>query len=78
MSYRSSQSQDVTDAYTDTQARIEPMKDSIARVRALMAKATDLQQIVLLESELTRRQADLDSLHQRLAELDRSDDDVWR
>lgn len=71
VSYRSSQSQDVTDAYVDVQARIEPMKDSIARVRALLAKATDLQQIVLLESELTRRQAELDSLTQRLAELDR-------
>lgn len=71
VSYRSSQSQDVTDAYVDVQARIGPMRDSITRVRALLAKATDLQQIVLLESELTRRQAELDSLTQRLAELDR-------
>jgi hypothetical protein len=61
----------VTATYTDTQARIEPAKDSIARVRALMVKATSLEQIVLLESELSRRQADLDSLQQQLAELDR-------
>jgi hypothetical protein len=71
VSYRSSQSVDVTSTYTDTQARIEPAKDSIARVRALMVKATSLDQIVLLESELSRRQADLDSLQQQLAELDR-------
>jgi hypothetical protein len=71
VSYRSSQSVDVTSTYTDTQARIEPAKDSIARVRALMVKATTLDQIVLLESELSRRQADLDSLQQQLAELDR-------
>ncbi|WP_353508889.1 DUF4349 domain-containing protein [Intrasporangium sp.] len=71
VSYRSSQSVDVTATYTDTQARIEPAKDSIARVRALMVKATSLEQIVLLESELSRRQADLDSLQQQLAELDR-------
>ncbi len=70
VSYRSSQSQDVTATYTDTQARIEPAKDSIARVRALMVKATKLEQIVLLESELSRRQADLDSLQQQLADLD--------
>ena len=70
VSYRSSQSQDVTATYTDTQARIEPAKDSIARVRALMVKATTLEQIVLLESELSRRQADLDSLQQQLADLD--------
>ena len=71
VSYRSSQSVDVTETYTDTQARIEPAKDSIARVRALMVKATTLDQIVMLESELSRRQADLDSLEQRLADLDR-------
>ncbi|GAA6527851.1 DUF4349 domain-containing protein [Intrasporangium sp. DVR] len=71
VSYRSSQSEDVTETYVDTQARIQPAKDSIARVRALMVKATTLDQIVLLESELSRRQADLDSLVQRLAELDR-------
>jgi len=39
-------------------------------VRALLTKTTDLQQVILLESELTRRQAELDSLTQRLAQLD--------
>ena len=71
VSYRSAQSQDVTDTYVDIKARIQPMQDGIDRVRALLAKATDLQQIITLESELTRRQADLDSLTQRLAELDK-------
>lgn len=70
VSYRSSQSEDVTDTYVDTKARIEPMRDGIERVRALLAKTTDLQQVITLESELTRRQADLDSLTQRLAQLD--------
>lgn len=71
VSYRSSTSEDVTDGYVDTKARIGPMEDGIDRVRALLAKATSLQQVITLESELTRRQADLDSLRQRLAELDR-------
>lgn len=71
VSYRSSQTQDVTDTYVDTKARIQPMRDGIDRVRALLAKATDLQQIIMLESELSRRQAELDSLTQRLAELDK-------
>lgn len=71
LSYRSTQSQDVTETYVDTESRIQPAKDSIARIRALMTKATALDQIVMLESELSRRQADLDSLQQRLAELDR-------
>lgn len=68
--YRSSQSQDVTDTYIDTKSRIQPMRDGIERVRALLAKTTDLQQVITLESELSRRQADLDSLEQRLAKLD--------
>ncbi len=70
VSYRSSQSEDVTDTYVDTKARIQPMRDGIDRVRALLAKTTDLQQVITLESELSRRQADLDSLTQRLAQLD--------
>ncbi|WP_344256085.1 DUF4349 domain-containing protein [Terrabacter carboxydivorans] len=70
VSYRSSQSQDVTDTYIDTKSRIQPMRDGIDRVRALLAKTTDLQQVITLESELSRRQADLDSLEQRLAKLD--------
>jgi hypothetical protein len=70
VSYRSSQSEDVTDSYVDTRARIQPMRDGIDRLRALLAKTTDLQQVITLETELTRRQADLDSLTQRLAQLD--------
>src|SRR6478609_8767835 len=74
VSYRSSQSQDVTDSYIDTKARIQPMRDGIDRVRALLAKTTDLQQVITLESELSRRQADLDSLEQRHRHaLDRRD-----
>jgi hypothetical protein len=78
VSYRSSQTEDVTETYVDAQARVQPARDSITRVRALLAKATDLQQVVLLESELSRRQSDLDSLVRRLADLERrtTDSDV--
>jgi Domain of unknown function (DUF4349) len=71
VSYRSAQAEDVTASYVDTQARIGPARDSIERVRALMAKATDLQQLLVLESELTRRQSDLDSLTQQLADIEK-------
>lgn len=70
VSYRSSQAEDVTDAYVDTRARIEPARASVNRVQALLSEATDLKQVVLIESELSKRQADLDSLTQRLAGLD--------
>ncbi len=45
------------------------MRASVDRVRALMARATDIAQIVTLESELSRRQADLEALESQLASL---------
>jgi Flp pilus assembly protein TadB len=45
------------------------MQASVDRVRALMTRATDLTQVVALESELSRRQADLEALESQLAAL---------
>ena len=42
---------------------------SVARVRALLAQATSIGDVVAIESELARREADLDSLTNRLAVL---------
>ena len=39
------------------------------RIRALLAEAKDLKDVVLLESELTRREADLEAHQARLAAL---------
>ena len=66
---RSTSSQDVTDQYVDTQSRVKTMTASLDRVRALLAKATTIGQVVSLESELTRREADLESLQAQLAAL---------
>jgi hypothetical protein len=46
----------------DTQARLAAQKASVARVRTLLNKATTIGQIVQVEGELTRREADLESL----------------
>lgn len=70
-SYRSSQSEDVTDAYVDTKARITTAEDAVGQARVLLAKATTLGQIIELENEVNRRQADLDSLRSRMATLER-------
>ncbi len=71
VSYRSSQSQDVTSTYVDTKARITTMQAGVDSIRALLAKATSLDQVISIEAELTRRQADLDSLQAQLTSLDR-------
>jgi hypothetical protein len=66
---RESTSENVQAQYVDTESRVKTMRASVDRVRALMARATDIAQIVVLESELSRRQADLESLEAQLASL---------
>jgi hypothetical protein len=66
---RSVQSQDVTENLIDVDARIETQRASVDRVRALLAQANTIGEVVSIESELTRREADLDSLVQRKDKL---------
>ncbi len=61
--------QDVTDLIVDLDARLATQRASVNRVRALFARATTITDIVTIESELTKREADLDSLEQRQATL---------
>jgi hypothetical protein len=69
---RNLSTQDVTAQYIDTTSRLKTMRASVDRVRALMVQAKDLGQVVALESELGRRQADLESLESQLATLNNS------
>ncbi|HEX7538392.1 MAG TPA: DUF4349 domain-containing protein [Dermatophilaceae bacterium] len=66
---RTTSSQDVTAQYVDTESRLKTMRASVARVRALMTQAKDIGQVVVLEGELSRRQADLESLESQLGAL---------
>jgi hypothetical protein len=58
-------SADVTAEVADIDARVSNAQASLARVRALMGKATSIGDIVALEGELSRRQADLEALQAR-------------
>lgn len=60
---------DVTTQVIDTQVRLRAQRGSIARIETLLDRAQNLRDIVLIESQLTRRQADLDSLEQQSAYL---------
>jgi len=64
---RSSQrtAEDVTTQVIDTDARVRAQQASLERVEALFGRADRLQQIVWIESQLTQRQAELDSLRQQ-------------
>ncbi|MFF4172756.1 DUF4349 domain-containing protein [Streptomyces sp. NPDC001744] len=59
---RKADAKDVTDQVVDVQSRIASQRASVARVRALMDRAERLSDVVTLEAELSRRQADLESL----------------
>ncbi|HEY9409591.1 MAG TPA: DUF4349 domain-containing protein [Jiangellaceae bacterium] len=60
--HRTRTTQDVTDQVVDTASRIDSQRASIARIRALLDQASDLTQIISIETELASREADLDAL----------------
>jgi hypothetical protein len=62
--------EDVTDQVVDVDSRITTQQASVDRVRALLAKAQTISDIVSLESELSRRESDLESLKARKTRLD--------
>ncbi len=65
----SSTSEDVTTQIIDIDSRIRAQRASLSRVEVLLGQATSIRDIVAIESQLTQRQADLDSMVQRLAFL---------
>lgn len=50
-------------------SRIATQQRSVARVRELLDQAEDLSDVVLLESELSRRESDLESIQAQRASL---------
>ncbi|WP_028635580.1 DUF4349 domain-containing protein [Nocardioides sp. URHA0032] len=60
---------DVTTKLIDTQSRLAAQKRSIARITVLFDRAQSIRDIMAIESELSQRQADLDSLERQAAYL---------
>ena len=54
--------QDVTDQLVDLDVRIANARQSVTNVRGFMDRTEDLTELVTLESELTRRQTELEQL----------------
>lgn len=60
---------DVTTQVVDTSTRITAQQASIARITDLMKNAANISDVVSLEGELSRREADLESMQAQLAAL---------
>lgn len=65
-----SSTEDVSGTYADLDGRVTAMRISVSRLQGFLAKATDVNQIASLEAELTRREADLESIQGQLDALD--------
>jgi Domain of unknown function (DUF4349) len=57
-----SDEQDVTETVVDVDSRVKSAQASVERIRALLSEATTIGEVVRIESELARREADLESL----------------
>lgn len=66
---RSRSAEDVTAEVVDVEARIASQRRSLERIQVLLDNASDLADVIRIESELARREADLDSLLQRQERL---------
>ncbi len=66
---RSSAVLDATEEVVDLDARVASQRASVERIRALLAQADTIGDVVAIESELASREADLDSLSARLTAL---------
>lgn len=67
---RSATTEDVTTTVVDLEARIAAQRASVDSVRRMFAQAKQLNEVVLLEKELTQRQAELDALLAKQRRLD--------
>ena len=62
--------EDVTDQMVDLEARLATARASVARVRALLARAQTISDITSIEAELAKRESDLEALEGRKRGLD--------
>ncbi|MFI5621926.1 DUF4349 domain-containing protein [Nocardioides sp. NPDC051685] len=63
-------STDVTTEVVDTEVRVKNARTSIERIRTLLSRAERIGDVISIESELARREADLNSLLAQQAALE--------
>ncbi len=63
--------EDVTDEYTDIQTRIANLQEELARLNELYVMAEDVEEILLIEREVTRVQTELEIYQFRAENLEK-------
>ncbi len=66
---KSLSSEDVTERYIDTETRLATKKKLRDRLKELLGKAVDVKDVLAIEKELNRIQADIDSMTARLKSM---------
>ncbi len=62
---------DVTEQYTDLQTRINNLQEELARLNELYAEARNVEEILMIEREVTRVQTELEIYQGRAMDLER-------
>ena len=61
-----SSSQDFTEEFTDTTARIQTLQDTVDALRALFARADEIEDALQIQQEITRIQSDIEAMQARI------------
>ena len=69
VSYQCIDGKDVTESYTDLEARLKNKRLLRDRLQVLLEKATTVADTIALEHELSRAQSDLDAMEARMLQL---------
>jgi hypothetical protein len=69
VTYRNIEGEDVTEQYIDVEARLKNKLVLRDRLKQLLEKATEVKDILAIETELNRVQADIDSMEGRIKSL---------
>jgi hypothetical protein len=67
-----STSQDFTEEFTDTTARIQTLQDTVDALRALFTRADKIEDALTIQKEITRIQSDIEAMQARVNLLSQS------
>ncbi len=67
-----STSQDFTEEFTDTNARVQTLQDTVDALRALFIRAEKIEDALTIQKEITRVQSDIESMQARINFLSES------